>query len=421
MDPSLDPSLILVTIDWTTNVVTLHRDDGAVGTAQLPQDGGGLTRIKSTTWSPPLHAVAFETTDGDHLALELPHFDGVDHLGGRLVVYLDQNIWSRVSRAVNDPDSATSNAEARAALELAGLVEHRKVILPLSSGHFSETTAWSDNARRYQLGLTILRLSRGWQMRDPLVMRRLELRRALLQGICAEPAQRPLEPFTLQSNAATGRVDSVAVPSDFPLEAAHVMKSLTYLSAMVSTILDVDPIPATTKKIGWVESNQTFSDWLDGETKRPGQQKRRSVDVLLLNDLSTEIAEEAHRSGMRPEQMSSWVHGSMFRDMAGMPIVGIYRSILQERHLNVGTRWTVNDLTDMVYLSAAAGYADFVVAERHETAMLKQARRRLGRGASVHSSLAAALSEIQSTLGLSGDQPNLDGPCTVAPDDGRGR
>lgn len=401
MDPGLDPSLVLVTIDWTTNVLTLHRNDGAVGTAQLPQDANGTTRIKSTTWSPPLDVVAFQTTDGDHVALELPRFDGADQLDGRLVVYLDQNIWSRVSGAINDPNSKPYNPEVTAALELVQLVKQRRVILPLSSGHYSETSAWSDNARRYQLGLTILGLSRGWQMRDPLVMRRLELRLGLLNSICAEPVQRPLVPFTLQSFAATGRrVDPVEVSSYFPPEAAHVLRSLSYLSAMVSTILDVAPIPATTEKIGWVQSSQTFSNWLDGETKRDGQQKRRSVDALLFGDLSTEIAQEAHQSGMSPEQMSSWVQGSMFRDMDDMPLVGTYRTVLQERHLNVGTRWTVNDLTDIIYLSAAAAYADFVVAERHETAMLKQARRRLRRGASVHSSLTTALSEIQAKLRL---------------------
>lgn len=400
MNAGLDPSLILVSIDWTTNVVTLHRDDGAVGTAHLPRENGWAARIKSTTWSPPLDAVAFETTDGDRLAFELPRFDGADQLEGRLVVYLDQNIWSRVSRAINNPALASTEPEAQAAVELAELVRQRKVILPLSSGHYSETTAWSDNARRYQLGLTILRLSRGWQMRDPLVMRRQELRHALLKSICAEPVQRPLPPFTLQSNAATGRVGSVEVPDYFPREAAHVTQSLTYLSSIVSTILDVDPIPATTKRIGWVQSNQTFSDWLDGETKRPGQQKRRSVDVLLFSDLSTEIAEEAHRAGMRPEQMSAWVHGSMFRDMNDMPILGMYRSIFQDRHLNVGTRWTANDLTDMIYLSAAAANADIVVAERHETAMLNQARRRLGRGAPAYRHLTAALVEIGSRLAL---------------------
>ncbi len=402
MEASNNPSLTLVTIDWTTNIVILHRDDGAVGTAPLPENGSFRTRIKGTTWSPPLQAVAFETTDGDHFALELPRFDRADQLDGRLIVYLDQNIWSRVSKALNDREPAASTTEVRAALDLARLVGQRKIILPLSSGHYSETTHWNDDARRYQLGLTMLRLSRGWQMRDPLVVRREELRRALLRSICAEPAQRLLEPFTLQANAANGRFVSAEAPSDFTLEATHVIQSLTYTSSMVSVILDFDPIPATTTQIDWVTANQTFSNWLDGETMRRSQQKRRSVDALLLSDLSTEIAEEARGSGMRPEQMSSWVRGSMFRDMGDMPIIGMYRAILQDRHLNVGTRWTGNDLTDMIYLSAAAGYADYVVAERHETAMLKQASRRLGRGASVHSSLAAALSEIHSVLGGDG-------------------
>lgn len=104
-----------------------------------------------------------------------------------------------------------------------------------------------------------------------------------------------------------------------------------------------------------------------------------------------------------------------------MPFLGVYRSVLQERHLNGGTRWTVNDLTDMIYLSSAAGYADIVVAERHGTAMLKQARRRLGRGASVHSSLAEALLNIKSMLAVSDLRPDPDGTPPLPTDDVRGR
>lgn len=52
----------------------------------------------------------------------------------------------------------------------------------------------------------------------------------------------------------------------------------------------------------------------------------------------------------------------------------------------------------MVYLSAATGYADVVVAERHMTNMLSQAQRRLRRNASVYQSLAKALPAIEDRL-----------------------
>lgn len=315
-----------------------------------------------------------------------------------MVVYLDQCIWRRMVDAQHNPSTISSNAELAAARKLIVLVEQRKVILPLSSGHHSETTRWGDDARRYRLGLTTLRLSRGWHMRDPIMVRRQEIKTELLRHVSSELRFPPLPVFTLQPNAASGGVESVEAPGDFPPEAAHLLQTMTYLSALIATILDKESIARTTQKILWVDINQRFSDWLDGETGRLGPQKRKSVDVLFLDDIKQEIAEEAQRAGLNPSQMSGWVQGPMFKDMERMPSVGIYRSVLQDRHLNVGTTWTTNDLTDMIYLSAATGYADVVVAERHMTSVLGQAQRRLGRTVSVYPSLASALPAIEDRL-----------------------
>jgi hypothetical protein len=399
MSWQLHRSLILMSVDWSTHVVTLYGSDGAVGTAQLPVSPDFQpTRVRKTTWSMPLLGVIVETMDGDEVAFEMPRFDGADQMDGRLVVYLDQCIWRRMADAQDDPSSLANTAEVAAARQLMKLVDERKVTLPLSAGHHTETTHWGNNARRYQLGLTALRLSRGWQMRDPLVIRRQEIKTALLHHIHADSITPALSAFTLQPNAASGRVPPVEAPDGFPPDAVHMMQTLTYLTSTVSVILDAEPILPTTQRLAWVEVNQRFSDWLDTETARPGPQKRKSVDVLLFNDIGQEIAEEAHRAGLQPGQMSGWVHGSMFEDMQDLPSLGIYRSVLQDRHLNVGTTWVANDLTDMLYLSAATGYADVVVAERHMTNMLSQAQRRLRRNASVYPSLTMALPAIEHRL-----------------------
>ncbi len=47
-----------------------------------------------------------------------------------------------------------------------------------------------------------------------------------------------------------------------------------------------------------------------------------------------------------------------------------------QRHL-AGVPWAPNDLSDMVYLSCAASYADFVVSERHMATFLAQSAGRL--------------------------------------------
>ena len=152
-------------------------------------------------------------------------------------------------------------------------------------------------------------------------------------------------------------------------------------------MLDPQQIPPTTAAIDWATVNRGFSDWLDSETTRTSEQKRKSVDALLLQDIAPEIAEEALSAGLTHPDVSRWLKGSATRDIREMPALGLFREMLQQRHLNVGTTWRSNDLTDMLYLSCATGYADIVVTERHMSAIASQSLRRLGRQVSVVPSL----------------------------------
>ncbi len=162
-------------------------------------------------------------------------------------------------------------------------------------------------------------------------------------------------------------------------------------------MLDAEHVESTPPE-GWVGANQRLSDWLDGE-QRDSAQKRRSIDVLLLSDLQQEIAEEAYAAGLTPEQMSTWNRRCFASDVPEMPGTGLYRELLHDRHLNRGYRWRPNDLTDMIYLSCAAGYADFVVCERSTAAAVVRAQQRLGRPRNTFASLSEAVPEIADRIG----------------------
>lgn len=390
-------SIVMVTMDWQAGTATFYRSDNKTATVDLDTtERAPSSRIKQTHWVMQTNRMFVETTLGDAIEFEMPAEIG-DQLDGRLVVYLDQNIWSLVALALQDPQRVVRPADRAGALRLARLVEERKIVLPLSSGHHTETTKWSDDLSRYRLALTTLQLSRGWQMRDPLVVRRRELAAALRAhaGIQAVPVP-PV--FTLDAYAASGALEPYEVSAEFTPDQASMLQSLIYATVMIDVMLDADHVPPTAARIGWVTANQVFSDWLDSEVARPGPRKRKSVDVLLLQDISQEIAEEAMAAGLTPAQMSAWIRGPMFRDMATMPALGLYRELLQQRHLNVGTVWQPNDLTDMIYLSNAVGYADIVVAERHMTAISRQALHRLRRTTNIYRSIHEALPAIDACI-----------------------
>jgi len=157
-------------------------------------------------------------------------------------------------------------------------------------------------------------------------------------------------------------------------------------------MLDAEPVESTPPE-GWVAANQRFSDWLDGEQRDSGQ-KRKCIDVLLLSDLQQEIAGEASAAGCSPDQMSTWSRRRFASDVAKMPNTGLYRELLHNRHLSRGYRWQPNDLTDMIYLSCAAGYADFVICERSTATAVVRAQQRLGRPRNTFTSLLEAVPEI---------------------------
>ena len=392
------PFVVLVTVDWQNATTTLFRSDGKSATVPIEMPSSPDTsRVKRLQWAPRLDGLIAETTLGDEVAFEMPRFDETDQLAGRLVVYLDQNMWSMVANARHDPSRVPNADDVPAALQLASWVTERKIILPLSSGHHSETTKWGDERSRYRLGLTALQLSRGWQMRDPLVVRRHEIRGCLIgRGGPVRDAGRS-HVFTLQPNAASSRaVPSTAADGFSPVE-VHALQSLSYASAMITVMLDPEQIPPTAAAAGWVAVNQGFSDWLDSETRRTADQKRKSVDVLFIQDMGAEIAEQARKAGLAPEELTHWL-SSPSLDVRDMPALGVYREMLQQRHLNVGTTWRTNDLTDMVYLSCAMGYADVVITERHMTAIGSQSLRRLGRRPSVLPSLRAAIPIIEARI-----------------------
>jgi hypothetical protein len=72
--------------------------------------------------------------------------------------------------------------------------------------------------------------------------------------------------------------------------------------------------------------------------------------------------------------------------------------MLHHRHLNKGTKWLPNDLTDMIYLSCAAGYADIVVCEKQMREPLTHGVRRVGHPTRVFRHVTEAVDAIEAVL-----------------------
>jgi hypothetical protein len=388
----------------------MSRDDGSVSflrgdgkEARFPlgrspfSETSALSRLQlgptdDSFAGPALLAV---TVAGDDIAFELPSGGDDEQLAGRPVVYLDQNQWSALSKA-SDPSARMKDEDRVAALRLAELARERKLVLPASSAHYHETTKHAGDAARYKLGLTVLQLSRGWQLRHPMQVRRDEIRASYKQMFLDGPAPRALSVVTLTPNTLSGPgSEATQSPPDFPPALAAEYNALVSATALIDVMLDGEHIAAA-PPTRWAQMHQQFSDWLD-QDPRNSKQKRKPVDDLLLDDLQLELEEEAVSSGITQEQASEWRRQHRAR-LEALPALGLFREVLYDRHLLAGLTWQPNDLTDMVYLSTAAAYTDAVVCEHATRGVLNQGLARLGRTTPVFALLREAVPAIEGML-----------------------
>jgi hypothetical protein len=92
--------------------------------------------------------------------------------------------------------------------------------------------------------------------------------------------------------------------------------------------------------------------------------------------------------------MSDWALNYSEEDLPGMPTLGLFREVLYEKLSNGQLRWADNDLIDMMYLTAAVGYCDYVVGERPHAAHIANALRRLGKADKPHRHLKSLMKQL---------------------------
>lgn len=177
-----------------------------------------------------------------------------------------------------------------------------------------------------------------------------------------------------------------------------MLAQVTAASVLIDVMLDSERIePGEIER--WVYVQQGLSNWIDECAALQSGQKRKIVDEFLFRDIGPDFTRAASVAGITPDAFTEWLSKYMSRDINAMPSLGIYRAILQDRHINVGTVWRSNDLTDMTYLTCATGYAHTVIAERHMTAVARQALRRLGRPQNIYPSIREGVAAIEGLLG----------------------
>lgn len=330
--------------------------------------------IGRTDYEPASRELTISFRSGDSATLDIGPVECPD----APVVYLDQNHWVMLARDQWSPTNVPA-PHRDGYRRLAALARERAVVLPLSSAHAFEA-ARKDGRQRRELGTTMLQLSRGWQMRSPLKVRRDELVGGLAEMQSGTSLPRPRPVFTLDPDALFDAPDHPA--SALPSTDLHVR--LTWASSLAEVLIENERengVIARAKAARWAEAYAALGVRV-GEANASREDKRRTSREALLADLTNDVELAASAVGLDRHELGDWLKASE-DSIAAMPAIGRIREVTHSRLSNPQYPWRVNDLTDMHFLACAAGYADFLLAENATSHDLRLAERRVPSGARI--------------------------------------
>lgn len=356
----------------------------------MPQSSG----VAKFTLDTDTAELELEFVGGEAATIELE--DRSSHSGlpvARPVVYLDQLHWISLAQLRFAPERLPE-ARRRAAEVLEGMASRREIILPLSAAHLVETGP-TYGRRRHDLATTMIRLSGGWFMRNPVRVRQDELRASMSGGVKDAKGVFTLRPdHLLIEDVAQGDDNrSTALPL---LDRA--VARLSTIASIYATLVADEPLDGGQGKrqaAAWASANQEFSNRLRADAIDSAE-ARHLAGVWFRRDLGHEPTDAAAAVGLSPDAAAAWESTFLNTVVAELPYLGRQREVFFHRLRNADDRWDGNDLNDVNSLCCAAGYADLVVGEKKASEYLRRAAKTLGGGAAIARTLEEAVQMLGS-------------------------
>ncbi|MFI8198873.1 hypothetical protein ACIF6K_20420 [Streptomyces sp. NPDC085942] len=370
-----------------TGDVRIRFRDGRVVESSL---GGGDpdSVLREVSYNFSSGIIRLESVRGDRFEVESE--------GGGLestrppVIYLDQCHWSTLSNSIFDRARVRNSEDLKAAERLIEWAEAGRVILPVSSAHALETSALYDE-RRQNLASTILRISRGWQMRSPVVVRTHEMGEALSKAYTASAALPELDVFSLAAGAMDTERRGTGI-SHLPAGLLKLTNRLTAFASIYDVLMNPERVPSRVP--GWHERFNKLSMDPKFQALTP-RQKTIEGRVSAINDVLIEGVAAAHSLKVPIEDRLAV---ELYERIDSMPSLRVYGDAIGHR-LAIRAKWEPNDLIDMLYLGCAAAYADVVVAERAATNYLQRSWSAKHQACPVVAKLPDAIEKVSHLLG----------------------
>lgn len=281
-------------MDFQQQLATIELSDGQRQTFPMPAAfaAAGVPFVRSA-FDFTSNTLSFTVPSGDQLIVEVGTAGAADGPpAGRPVVYLDQLHWVSLAQQRHAPKKL-NEATASAATTLIELAEAQRILLPLSAGHLTEM-AHLEGRWREDLGLTIMALSRGWQMRNPVAVRQAEF----VLAMRGEPP-RALDVLTLQPEVLFAASQPSGPASDLPPPFDDLLPRITWASAVYAAVLDgeaVDMREGHEAADRWAADFPRLAKYMR-EHKTSADHARINTRARLIADLGNETAMAAQRRG----------------------------------------------------------------------------------------------------------------------------
>jgi hypothetical protein len=311
-------------IDFSRQSATFTDAGGGEERLALPADAAKLAEeFKAVEIDYRSDLLTLHLPAGGTVVAELGLQDP-DDVGGRPVVYLDQNQWSTLAAVhfgLRDVPAETANAARR----MLALGTSGEIVLPISAGHAIETGPQFSH-RRVALATTMLEGSRGWQMRHPVRVRAVEFDRVVGDGRLAgtEHAVFTRTPDVLWTRRLYPG-PSIPIP---PLD--RLFPRLTDLASYAATMRNPDALAdQRNASDGWIAQWTRISEFLERE--QAGADRTYEVTFgAVLADLAEDLLLRAP-----VEQLTRWFDESARTDVAAMPYMSRTMWVMFARLRNV--------------------------------------------------------------------------------------
>ncbi|MGE0067688.1 MAG: hypothetical protein AB7T48_10105 [Solirubrobacterales bacterium] len=178
---------------------------------------------------------------------------------------------------------------------------------------------------------------------------------------------------------------------------------MTWAPALADAVIEdqrEDDADARSKAEHWAAVHSGVAVRM-AEVNAAAEEKWATARMALLTDLTDELAAVASTVGFEQGEWEAWLADSEV-NFASMPSIARVQQVTHRRLCNPQHRWRVNDLSDMHFLACAAGYADFLLAEKATSNDLRRAEGRVPPGARICRSPGELVALLEDQIGSGG-------------------